>query len=293
MKIFTNILKIVGLLVLIWLALAGRTFYSAVKEAKQPKYYEENGRMYYDLRLASNNSKDAPDFLLKTEIKGSDPDTFKVISGKYSFSRGSVSDILSVDKDSVFIQESEGEPVVKLIDADPKTIKQVDGVWWLQDKNNVYLGGNKVDGADPASFSEIKNPLYKDKNNIYVNNNVLLGADVENFAETFEVLNYPYYRDSSNVYYCDLTDSSLPTCTVVSGADQSTFVVQNLEDAKSELGDKFAFDKNHVYYLGNIIEGADPKTFKKNVINQDEFYQDANHTYKYASEEGDKIIMYR
>lgn len=284
MNFLKGILKAIGALVVLGIVFIVFAGYSGIKKSNQPKYYEENGKMYYTLYTAVSDPKKA---YQKKEIVGADPLTFKVINSESTFHAGIIN-ILSADKNSVFIQGDESEPVTKLIGADPETIKQVGGVWWLQDKNSVYLGGNKVAGADPVSFVEVNHPLYKDKNNVYLKNDILSGAD----AKSFSKMDGPYYSDISNLYYCNLTDTPPPTCIIMREADRSTFAVQKWsQNSKSRLDPDFAFDSSRVFYLGNIVPDADPKTFQKIGVGYDEFYRDANHTYKYSPETRAKIIL--
>ncbi len=287
MQILKIILKIAGLLILAGIVLIGFGIYSGVKKVGQPAYYEENGKMYYTLYNGVND-KENP--YLKKEIEDADPETFKVISSESTFHSGII-DILSADKNYVFIQESESRPVEKLVGADPKTIKQIGGISWLQDAKNVYLYGEKVDGADPVAFSEIRNPLYKDKNNVYLRGKVLVGADAKTFVE---IDRSSYYKDKNNVYYCSLTDTPPPSCKIVVGADLSDFVIQRWsQDGGNKLDSDFAFSSGKVFYFGEVIVGADSTTFHKIGVGPDEYYKDANHTYKYPPETRAKIIRER
>jgi len=78
-------------------------------------------------------------------------------------------------------------------------------------------------------------------------------------AATFKQLNSIYAKDKNKAYY--ITNEII-------GVDPETF------DLRKEFG--FTHDKDHVFYLGKILEHSDSKTFEK--INY-YFYKDKNHVY--------------
>lgn len=83
----------------------------------------------------------------------------------------------------------------------------------------------------------------------------------------YSMVKFQYNRDATSVYYVsrgvvhDLPSADLPTFEVLTGSI--------LEYAPS------AIDKNHAYYLGTIIPGADPQTFR--VLNGHSYSAD-DHT---------------
>jgi hypothetical protein len=274
-----RILKIIGVLLVVIIVLVGYSFFSAFKDTRKPDYFSENGKMYYKLRVLTK------DLFETREIEGADPDTFHVVST--DFHGFDIADILSKDKNSVYIQKNDLSPVMKIDGADPATIKQLSGVWWLQDKNNVYLDGKKVADADPATFSELASgTLFKDKNHVYLVGNILHGAD----PASFKAVGGAYYSDIHNIYYCHLT--SEPTCPVVKGADKNTFTVQKWDQTGNPgLNSDFAFDAQHVFYYENMVEDADPKTFRKIGSGYSEIYKDSRHTYGYSPSTRAKLVI--
>ncbi|MBP6925962.1 MAG: DKNYY domain-containing protein [Candidatus Pacebacteria bacterium] len=274
-----RILKIIGVLLVILIVFISYSFFSAFKDSRKPNYFSENGKMYYKLRVLTK------DLFETREIEGADPDTFNVVST--DFHGFDIADILSKDKNSVYIQESDLSPVIKIDGADPATIKAMSGVWWLQDKNHVYLGGKKVLDADPATFSEITNGvLFKDKKHVYLLGDILSGVDVASFNS----LGGSYYADTNSIHYCHLTSD--PTCVVVKGADKNTFTVQKWDQTGNPgLNPDFAFDAQHVFYYENMVEDADPKTFHKIGSGYSEIYKDSRHTYGYSPSTRAKLVI--
>lgn len=150
---------------------------------------------------------------------------------------------------------------------------------YAKDKNNVYSYGvvltacvdeacKQTTPLDPSTFSlvpagtdTIFSGYMKDKNGVYYQgsgNEVLLleGADPKTFV-SFPVLNQTYGKDATMVWFGD---------QVVEDALASTFSAEDL----------YGWDALHVYYMGSVILGADPKTFVP--IGAD-YAKDAVHVY--------------
>ena len=72
-------------------------------------------------------------------------------------------------------------------------------------------------------------------------------------VETFKFLNFSYWRDKTNIYFYIATSDG-GSISLVENIDIKSFKI---------FGEtRYAKDKLNVYYGGNIIENADPKTFK-------------------------------
>lgn len=94
---------------------------------------------------------------------------------------------------------------------------------------------------------------------------IITGAD----PSTFEFAVYKtgtttiplgYFRDNKHVYRW--SPGSGEPIGQVSGADVATFeVIPNQNASPGPLSDKFAKDKNHIYYSGYIVSPVDPATF--------------------------------
>jgi hypothetical protein len=153
-----------------------------------------------------------------------------------------------------------------LSNLDPKTIKVLSGaadiVFYYKDANNVFYKDKIIPEADPESFTgnlfKAEDPLKdggfgeyygRDKNHVYYEGKVIIGADPSSFISMYNNAyegpqGQPFGKDDKQVYYA--------TSTVLK-ADVSTF---------KEL-DWCAFaDKNYVFKSGEVIFGADPKTYK-------------------------------
>lgn len=128
-----------------------------------------------------------------------------------------------------------------------------------KDKNHVYYNNNIVEGADPLTFHSFKDgdrTLWKDKNAVYENGKKIKGMDV-----SIETLNM-YYKKDKNAVYIDHLSSEQK----IEEADPETFEVFVKGDDSpiatlSMTVEVYGKDKNHVYYKGEIIQEADPKTF--------------------------------
>lgn len=81
---------------------------------------------------------------------------------------------------------------------DPLTVKPVERMGGVfKDKNAVYFFGEKLAGADPASFLHLDSGYYADRNRIYWGNSPVPGADLA----SFEVIGSSFIaRDKKMVY---------------------------------------------------------------------------------------------
>ncbi|MFO0764161.1 MAG: DKNYY domain-containing protein [Candidatus Gracilibacteria bacterium] len=134
----------------------------------------------------------------------------------------------------------------------------------LHDPYEAY----RIDEADGKTFSYLGNSFAKDKNHVYFTGRIIKGANPDKFKFASGSFSQ-YVIDDKNVWY---GDEAIPL------VDIETF---------SYLGNSFAKDKNHVYFTGRIIKGANPDKFKfasgsfsqyviddKNVWYGDELLQD-------------------
>lgn len=173
---------------------------------------------------------------------------------------------------------------------------------YFKDKFNIYnLDINdktadydfilqKIDGADPKTFQIMTGILFaKDKNRIYYDGSIVKGVD----ADSFEIINSKYAKDSKNVYYLPKeftlisTPSSVTSVTldILTDADPSTFKIITDRTLYSE--NMIAKDKNKVYFDNIVMEGANPNTFEiiddKISDHFDKLSKDNNYVY-YNSE---------
>ncbi len=129
-----------------------------------------------------------------------------------------------------------------LIGGDPKTNTCSQG--WCWDASQVYAQGESIPGADPKTFRVIDKIYAKDAKHVYsvrkeVPNHLVAGAD----PETFAIVDNRYQRDAQRAFFegALIPDSHGPSFQVL-----------------WETG----LDRNHVYNDADILEGADPSTFK-------------------------------
>jgi len=139
---------------------------------------------------------------------------------------------------------------------------------YLRDKNYVYYGASKVEGADPGTFDllnaeEFGYPGYaRDRNHVYLNNYELEYAD----PETFKLITKgeTYGKDKARVYLGRL---------LIDGADPKTFqpITRYI----------YSKDKNSIYLRVDVIPNSDPATFESVTNQKGEtlYYKDKNHIY--------------
>lgn len=129
---------------------------------------------------------------------------------------------------------------------------------------DVYFTSMKIEGADVKTFTSGSENNYFDDlgaiaidaNNVYLKGKVVEGADADTFDRVSYSSNY-YFKDSSSVYYrSSYLDSILVKLT---DADVDSF---HIDYNYQQLWGALAVDKDHVYYQGNVIEDADPRSFE-------------------------------
>jgi len=156
------------------------------------------------------------------------------------------------------------------VDVDIATFEVIKGRW-AKDKNSIIYDGKKRPNIDVASFYIDDNDVPKDKYHVFTTNwagytdNMLVwnGADPKTFVHIrlAQSSNKEMWGKDNAHYFRKLHQ--------VAG-DYNTYEV---------LSEQFSKDKNKVYYEGAIIEGADPKTFHYDTLNNT--YRDAAHEYSF------------
>lgn len=174
--------------------------------------------------------------------------------------------------------------------------------WYAADKNQAYYAGKPIEGVDPATFTLMEYDYAMDKHAVYKEGVASLTgintASLENIGDSF-------IKDSSRVWYWhdgeplqgvnaekfrQIDWSSYGTdgeriylgSKLIEGAHVPTF---SLEEALC-----FGYDKYRVYYWGEPIPGADPKTFQSLSDHQNDenpgerWAKDKNFVY-YAGED--------
>lgn len=237
------------------------------------KYYaKDKERVYYEENV----------------IVRADPESFHILAPSVYYGK---------DKSNVFYRGKTIEGV------DFNSFEPIDESF-ARDKGRVYYLGNVVENADPESFRVLTpHSIYgysKDKNNIYFNTILHRCTAMEDaHLNSFEVIALHFAKDKDHVYYDD---------NVIVNADPDSFHVLNWDDFFSKdrnnvyfgrkpvssidittfevLGAYYGKDKEHVYYEGDVIAGADPKSFSvfaeskqygkdnKNVYYQKEIFQE-------------------
>ncbi len=156
--------------------------------------------------------------------------------------------------------------------ADPKTFKVLSHKGFAKDKSHAYYRTYKIPNADAATFVAINYVYSKDKNAVYRNGEKITNADPNHF----EILDaFTYAKDNKNVFYkgkmFDQADPvTFEVIEIVGGMwakDNAHYYFQDgkypLIDAASfkVLGNGYALDQKQVYYYGDVVLEADPKTF--------------------------------
>lgn len=146
---------------------------------------------------------------------------------------------LARDKDNVWLDG------VRLVGANPKAISLLDSRIAMDD-SKVWWNSVELEGADLNSVQRVRNnetmlptALVRDSQSVWHNFGKLDTAD----PNTIESIDRLYSKDRQRVYYKN---------RLIPGANPETFIVIDWDYSK---------DSSNVYYQDQVIIGADPLTF--------------------------------
>ena len=167
---------------------------------------------------------------------------------------------------------------------------------FTKDRNHVYYENEILNEADSTSFVILQNNYAKDDNHIYYNNEILKEVD----SSSFIVLDNNYMKDKNSVYYKNIKlDKSDPETFIImkdryskdkNFAYKEEKMILNAKgsdflEIKEIRGRVYHKDKNHVYFNGIEIEGADPKTF---LVIDHEYSKDKKNAYYNGKSVGER-----
>lgn len=137
--------------------------------------------------------------------------------------------------------------------ADPSTFKVLSDDY-ATDMHHVWFNGHIIEGAEPATFvvpdgdiSSLADALAHDAHDYYMGDLPLHVANMGSFRR----IDSNWALDSLQVYYIGIFGDDAFNKAVPVG-DYRTFKV---------LNEFYAVDSKCVYYMNNIVEGADPASF--------------------------------
>lgn len=151
---------------------------------------------------------------------------------------------------------------------------------WVKDKKAVYLDGKEVPEIDGSSFELLSTSYARDKKQVFYLEGIHDGHPrITPFCLTpssFEMLDFPYTKDNTSVYFRDIKMEARPQHFQVLGSGYSKDDVHLFfQDQKMKVKDLTSFslykenenftgegayarDKFQVYYQHGIIEHAHP-----------------------------------
>jgi hypothetical protein len=126
---------------------------------------------------------------------------------------------------------------------DPKTVELVNEGFVWKDASSVWYQTAEISGADAKTFRHLDQAFYKDANRVYWSTTPLEGADPDTFRTFGD--DCPFGADRNNVWRGE---------TKVTGYDPASF---------QPIHQSICKDNSGVYAGGQVIENADPKSFRK------------------------------
>jgi hypothetical protein len=145
-----------------------------------------------------------------------------------------------LSKDSAAVYWSDGH----VFSTDPThfmIISSNDHYLFAKDARAVYVNGNAVPGADPATFRVLRGAYSRDDGRVFYFDAAIPTAD----AESFRPLDGPYAADARRVYWMGQP---------IDGADPATFRILNVDF-------ECTADATRAYYRKAVVAGADPRSF--------------------------------
>lgn len=176
-------------------------------------------------------------YLRGRALAGVDPATFEILDGSYSRDASHVYrgetricddpahfEVLSANfvKNSKVVYRLYPQVEVQTTDvASFRKLAENEGYSYFADRSQVYVNGNPIEGADPASFTVVQGGHGRDARRAYYFDSPLPEGTL---LESYQVLTGQYSRDARRVYFMEW---------VMEGADPVTFEVT---DAKFQRG---------------------------------------------------------
>lgn len=146
-----------------------------------------------------------------------------------------------------------------------------------RDKDHVYFQDKTIPGADPMTFANLGKEYWKDAKRVYIFDSMLAVIPIpESDSASFEVLGDGWAVDSKRAYYykTGFIPEDIKTFEIVNrvwAKDKCAYYYTARKAANADLKTfelmndscfSFAKDRNHVYWHGWVVPGADPITFK-------------------------------
>lgn len=171
----------------------------------------------------------------------------------------------------------------KLNNSDPITFVEIENrysdIAYGADHNNIYRESQKVNVTNPCLFTLLGQEYSTDKKHIFYEGKVLRNADPATF-QTFVTSSGIDAKDAHNFYYkgkkrklsgnvdektftyigCNHFQTGTTILLFTENEKEITFSPLHLESF-TVLNEYYSKDNAQVYYLGQPLSSADPKTF--------------------------------
>ncbi|SHI66845.1 DKNYY family protein [Aquimarina spongiae] len=249
--------------------------------------------------LGIDYAKDKENAYFKSRVIdfGIDVPSFRVLEGYVPLDKNHV--YVLVDAYAYLDDTKTGFKILE--DADPDTYEQLN-YDFARDKNVIFRNNEKLTEIDHESFEIINGEFCKDQDGVYHYRYQKPLQKIDNIND-HEVVSLTSYciRDNQNLFFhlgsIQYEDTDEIASIPFEDPKQITFFeekkwlkvgnkmyyegeIHSEVDASSfeEVGYGYAKDAKHVFFLGEIIDGADPGTFKYDDI--DYIFYDKNYVYE-------------
>ena len=150
-----------------------------------------------------------------------------------------------------------------------------------RDKTHVYYGAKRIGGADPDSFRNFGDRSYRDDESVFLWVDYEITQIPESDPETFEVLNVVWSKDAKRVFFENrgFIPRDMASFELLEGLwarDRIAIYYGNREIPQAHRDTfevlvperSFGIDRDHVFWQGRLVDGADPKTFVGKSLNE-------------------------
>ena len=203
-------------------------------------------------------NKDANSVFYRSKKIQGDPATFKPLN-----------DAIAVDANYIYsIIHERGEGMYRLdVDEVIQKHKMIDGKIHVINDSYVQIGNTVVSAFTREEFTlhtfeSIKATKEIDYFTIVVNDTLIYKGiecpDVD--IESFESLDYGYFKDKKNVYYFGKK---------IIGVSLADFEI---------ISEHYSKDSQHVYYKNVVVDGANPKNFKR--TSKNDLFEDGTNKFR-------------
>lgn len=127
-----------------------------------------------------------------------------------------------------------------------------------KDANHVYFKTEQISSLKPAETTYLGNNYCKDNSQVFYGDRLLKKAD----PATMKLISGYYGADKAHLYFKG---------KIIKEADLSTLRQIKYDQGRDQMTWDYLCDKNYVYFKGTVIKGANPESFTRLYVEDDQW----------------------